>query len=75
MSSNNQNPRSRSRSREKINDPTNVIFIDEDEYEDMSLFVKDWITKGLDMGYIDLTQKEEVMDWIRVLTNKKIEVI
>tara|TARA_B110000037_G_scaffold64422_1_gene78536 strand:- start:741 stop:1028 length:288 start_codon:yes stop_codon:yes gene_type:complete len=46
-----------------------------DENEDVSLFIQEWIKQGMDMGYIDLTQQEEVMDWIRVLTSKKIEVV
>ena len=45
-----------------------------DENLEVSEFIQDWIKNGMDMGYIDLTQKEEVMDWIRVLTTKNFEV-
>ena len=55
-----------------VNQTDMYNFLDE---ETESLFIKDWIQKGLDMGYIDVTQSEEVIDWIRELTNKKIEVI
>ena len=55
-----------------VNQTGEYNFLDE---ESESLFINDWISRGLDSGYIDLTQSDEVVDWIKDLIDKKIEVI
>ena len=33
-------------------------------------FMKDWLRSGFDLGLIDISQKEDVIDWIKVLINR-----
>ena len=36
--------------------------------------VNKWVKYGLDMGYIDKSKKSEIIDWIKILKDKTIDL-
>jgi hypothetical protein len=36
--------------------------------------VNKWVKYGLDMGYIDKSKKSEIIDWIKILRDKTIDL-
>ena len=54
---------------EYVNQTDEYNFLDENGNTD-SEFMKDWLRSGFDLGLIDISQKEDVIDWIKVLINR-----
>lgn len=54
---------------EYVNQTDEYNFLDENGNTD-SEFMKDWLRNGFDMGFIDISQKEDVIDWIKILINR-----
>ena len=36
--------------------------------------VNKWVKYGLDMGYIDKSKRSEIIDWIKILKDKTIDL-
>lgn len=62
----------------KLNTETNEVNLKEKVINGKKVYntneVNKWVKYGLDMGYIDKSKKSEIIDWIKILKDKTIDL-